>query len=75
MPAVRATMDEKIGRAYRGLDLTLECFPGDEVEDDPDAYLAVGLALVQVGFLRSKGVCFGSFQDLGGWKPPVSWRL
>ncbi|KAF8062958.1 ydgJ [Scenedesmus sp. PABB004] len=37
MPAVRATMEAKIGRVYRGLDLSLECFPADDVHDDPDA--------------------------------------
>lgn len=39
MPAVRATMEAKIGRAYRGLDLAIDCFPGDDVHDDPDATL------------------------------------
>jgi hypothetical protein len=43
MPAVRATMEAKIGRAYRGLDLTLDCFPEDDVPDDPNAAIRVGL--------------------------------
>lgn len=38
MPAARATMKEKIGDVYRDMDLTLECFPGDDVAWDPDAY-------------------------------------
>ena len=38
MPAARATMKEKIGDVYAGMDLTLECFPGDDVPWDPDAY-------------------------------------
>ncbi|KAI8475160.1 MAG: hypothetical protein J3K34DRAFT_405520 [Monoraphidium minutum] len=40
MPAVRATMARNIGGAYKGLDLTLECFPADDVADDPDAFKA-----------------------------------
>ena len=43
MPAVRATMEAKIGRVYRGLDLSIDCFPGDDVQDDPDAALKVWL--------------------------------
>eukprot|EP00878_Enallax_costatus_P003292 GHUV01003495.1.p1 GENE.GHUV01003495.1~~GHUV01003495.1.p1 ORF type:complete len:426 (+),score=94.81 GHUV01003495.1:198-1475(+) len=43
MPSVRATMDQKIGKVYRGLDLTLECYPADDVQDDPDAAIkAIG---------------------------------
>eukprot|EP00878_Enallax_costatus_P025884 GHUV01027729.1.p1 GENE.GHUV01027729.1~~GHUV01027729.1.p1 ORF type:complete len:128 (-),score=9.55 GHUV01027729.1:423-806(-) len=41
MPSVRATMDQKIGKVYRGLDLTLECYPADDVQDDPDAAIKV----------------------------------
>lgn len=41
MPAVRATMEQKIGKVYRGLDLSLECFPADDVPDDPDASMKV----------------------------------
>jgi hypothetical protein len=41
MPAVRATIDAKIGQVYKGLDLTLECFPADDVPDDPDAFKKV----------------------------------
>lgn len=41
MPAVRSTMEQKIGKVYRGLDLTLECFPEDDVQDDPDATMKV----------------------------------
>lgn len=40
MPAVRATIADKIGAVYKGLDTTLECFPADDVADDPDAYKA-----------------------------------
>lgn len=42
MPAVRATVDAKIGQVYKGLDLTLECHPADDVEDDPEAFRKVG---------------------------------
>eukprot|EP00775_Hariotina_reticulata_P013222 gene13222-13353_t len=43
MPAVRATMEAKIGRVYRGLDLSIDCFPDDDVADDPHAVLkAIG---------------------------------
>lgn len=31
----------QIGDAYKGLDLSLDCFPADDVEDDPEAYLKV----------------------------------
>jgi hypothetical protein len=41
MPAVRACMAQKIGAAYRGLDLSLDCYPDDDVEDDAGAYLKV----------------------------------
>jgi D-galacturonate reductase len=30
LPLARALMEEKIGRAYKGMDLTLECWPKDE---------------------------------------------
>lgn len=42
MPAVRATMETKIGKVYRGLDLSIDCFPADDVQDDPEAALKVG---------------------------------
>ena len=45
MPAVRQTMDNNIGSVYRGLDLELECFPDDHVQDDPQAFLKAGLPL------------------------------
>ncbi|GBF95493.1 D-galacturonic acid reductase [Raphidocelis subcapitata] len=38
MPAVRATIEAKIGSVYAGLDTALECFPADDVPDDADAY-------------------------------------
>lgn len=38
MPAARATMQQKIGDEYVGMDLTLECFPADDVEWDAEAY-------------------------------------
>jgi hypothetical protein len=41
MPAVRATIERNIGAVYKGLDTTLECFPADDVADDPDAYKKV----------------------------------
>lgn len=41
MPAVRATMEAKIGKAYCGLDLTIDCFPEDDVPDDPSAAIRV----------------------------------
>jgi D-galacturonate reductase len=40
LPAARATMQEKIGAVYRGLDVgCIECFPADDVAFDADAYL------------------------------------
>jgi hypothetical protein len=41
MPAVRENMQKKIGEVYKGLDLTLDCFPADDVADDPDAFVKV----------------------------------
>jgi len=41
MPAVRATVEAKIGRVYKGLDTTLECYPEDDVADDPNAFKRV----------------------------------
>jgi hypothetical protein len=41
MPAVRSTIEAKIGRAYRGLDISLDCFPEDDVPDDPNAAIRV----------------------------------
>ncbi len=41
MPAVRETMQKKIGDTYKGMDLTIECFPPDDVSDDPDAFIKV----------------------------------
>lgn len=38
LPAARACMAEKIGAVYKDMDLTLECFPGDEVPFDTTAY-------------------------------------
>jgi hypothetical protein len=35
-------MEAKIGKVYRGLDLSIDCFPGDDVQDDPEAALKVG---------------------------------
>jgi hypothetical protein len=42
MPAVRATIEAKIGSVYAGLDTSLECFPADDVPDDPDGYKKAG---------------------------------
>lgn len=41
MPAVRATIEAKIGKVYKGLDTSLECFPADDVADDPNAFTDV----------------------------------
>jgi hypothetical protein len=35
-------METKIGKVYRGLDLSIDCFPADDVQDDPEAALKVG---------------------------------
>ena len=45
MPAVRENMQKKIGEVYKGLDLTLDCFPADDVADDPDAFVKVHAAV------------------------------
>lgn len=37
MPAVRATMEAKIGKVYRGLNLSIDCYPDDDVHDDSEA--------------------------------------
>jgi D-galacturonate reductase len=42
MPAVRATIEAKVAKVYKGLDTTLECFPADDVADDPQAFNTVG---------------------------------
>ena len=34
LPLARETMREKIGQVYKGLDLTVECFPADDVAFD-----------------------------------------
>ncbi|GLI67187.1 hypothetical protein VaNZ11_011405 [Volvox africanus] len=39
MPEVRATVRRKIADVYDGLDTYLECFPEDDVEQQPTAYL------------------------------------
>ena len=41
MPAVRENMQKKIGEVYKGLDLTIDCFPADDVADDPEAFVTV----------------------------------
>ena len=51
LPKVRETLQRKIGDVYHGLDLTLECFPDDDVECDPEAYLKVGLGAEGVEIL------------------------
>ncbi|GIL91647.1 hypothetical protein Vretifemale_19189 [Volvox reticuliferus] len=38
MPEVRATVQRKIADVYDGLDTHLECFPEDDVEQEPTAY-------------------------------------
>jgi D-galacturonate reductase len=40
MPAVRQTMAEKIGKAYKDMDLTMRTFPEDDVEFDANAFRA-----------------------------------
>jgi hypothetical protein len=42
MPAVRENMQKKIGEVYKGLDISIDCFPADDVADDPDAFTKVG---------------------------------
>ncbi|GAX83835.1 hypothetical protein CEUSTIGMA_g11259.t1 [Chlamydomonas eustigma] len=37
LPEVRHTIKSKIGDVYRGMDVSLECFPADDVECDPEA--------------------------------------
>ncbi|KIY97761.1 hypothetical protein MNEG_10200, partial [Monoraphidium neglectum] len=61
MPAVRATMDAKIGKAYKGLDLTIECFPADDalatmspgdaaiIFTPDDTHFAIASACVRAG--------------------------
>jgi D-galacturonate reductase len=39
LPAARACMQEKIGDVYKGMDLTLECFPADDVAWDDQAHI------------------------------------
>lgn len=55
MPSVRATMEQKIGKVYWGLDLTLECFPEDDVQDDPDAAVKVIVTLL---YILLCNICF-----------------
>lgn len=72
MPAVRATMEAKIGK-YRGLDLALECFPDDDVPDDPHAALKVGVRVH--GCVAAGGRARGLALDSGcAVKPHVSAR-
>jgi hypothetical protein len=59
MPAVRKTMEEKIGNVYKGLDLTLECFPEDHVQDDPQAFLKV--CVLHTGLVN--GACTTDFES------------
>jgi len=35
LPLARETMQEKIGDVYKGLDISVECFPADDVAFDP----------------------------------------
>jgi hypothetical protein len=35
-------MEAKIGKVYRGMDLSIDCFPADDVHDDPEAAMQVG---------------------------------
>ena len=37
LPDVRKTLQTKIGDVYRDMDISLECFPGDDVACDPQA--------------------------------------
>ena len=49
LPAVRQTLKSKIGDVYKGMDISLDCFPDDDVECDTQAIhkvcegLSVGL--------------------------------
>lgn len=61
MPAVRATMEQKIGKVYRGLDLTVECFPPDDEQDDPDAAIKVGITRGLGRLHPQKWVCYALY--------------
>ena len=37
LPAARQTLKTKIADVYKGMDVSLECFPADEVQHDPQA--------------------------------------
>lgn len=63
MPSVRATMEQKIGKVYRGLDLSLECFPADDVQDDPDAAVKVSI------------LSFCHVTSVSGWTSMMLWLL
>ena len=39
-PGIREHLERAIGRRYRGLDVTFDSYPGDDVERDAGAYLA-----------------------------------
>jgi hypothetical protein len=41
-PAAPRPPTPPIPQVYKGLDLSLDCFPADDVADDPEAYLKVG---------------------------------
>lgn len=43
LPAVRETLKRKIADIYVDMDISLECFPEDDVEHDPDAYKRVSI--------------------------------
>ncbi|KAG2491936.1 hypothetical protein HYH03_009669 [Edaphochlamys debaryana] len=45
MPAVRANVQKKITEVYFGLDTSIETFPADDVEADPNAYLQAMAAM------------------------------
>mmetsp|Transcript_39454 Transcript_39454/g.111807 ORF Transcript_39454/g.111807 Transcript_39454/m.111807 type:complete len:273 (-) Transcript_39454:1025-1843(-) len=38
LPKVRETLKRKIGDVYTDMDITVECFPSDDVQHDPSAY-------------------------------------
>ena len=44
LPAVRQTLKDKIADVYKDMDISLECFPGDEIQHDPLAVQKVDLA-------------------------------
>ena len=51
LPAVRATLKSKIGDVYKGMEISLDCFPDDDVECDTQAIHKVCEGLSGTGVL------------------------